>query len=253
MQLSTGNYDIICLQMTHLLSKQDKELQELTKKFVANVRTIITDNQPLQTAINSFIPDIFEFRISALKWLSLQPDIDLSHLLNDTVPDIEQLCNNPRLAVLGENILFALRWNQKVIDLMLSEDPITSGQLAESLENQVIPNYHQFWDALYKTADDKPGIDFIKHWSHSSLYIEFITLAGMLISEENIDLPENTINELSMLIANAAQEYYAGAKILGIIPGKVKNSIDTSFPDHESSEEDHLLASLGLYEFAQNF
>jgi hypothetical protein len=185
----------------------------------------------------------------ALKWISQQPDIDFGHFLDETYPSLEGLKNNPKLRLLAENTLFALRCNSRVMQAIISD--VNSEEFSQQLADVPVTTYEQFFGTLELSIPDQEAFQTIADFSHSSLYIEFILLAAILIDEENLDVSEGAINELAFLIADAAQEYSAIATLMGILP--VRHRSSSLAGATINSDEDQLLSNLGLSDFAKNF
>ncbi len=253
MLATAKNYDVICLQMRNYLPMQENPMQQETICFTDKVKGIIACGAPIKPKLDQFIPQLFNFRLLALRWLTQQPDIDILHFLDHAYPSIEVLQNSPRLAVLSENILFALRCNSRVIQNMVAGENTTSEKLAEEFATAPMSTYEQFFGALAMSIPDYSIFKVISDFSHASLYIEFILIAAVLINEEKLEVSDETINELAFLIADAAQEYTAIATQIGILPTRSKSLASNTFNTSVHSVEDNLLSELGLADFALNF
>lgn len=216
MLVAAKNYDVICLQMRSYLPQQEEPIKRETNRFIDGVKAVIMGEGSVKPKLDKFIPQIFNFRLLALKWISQQPDIDFEHLLDQAYPSLEQLKRNPKLRLLAENTLFAVRCNARVMQAMIGD--VTSSEFSQQLANVPVTTYKQFFGTLALSIPDQETFQTIADFSHASLYIEFILLAAILIDEEHIDISEAAINELSFLIADAAQEYIAIATMMGILP-----------------------------------
>jgi hypothetical protein len=207
MLASAKNYDVICLQMRSYLPQQDEPIRLETDHFIDGVKTIIASGSPIKQKLDKFIPQIFNFRLLALKWISQQPDIDFGHLLDQAYPSLEALKRNPKLALLAENSLFAVRSNARVMRAIMNENVTTSEDLSAQLANVAATTYEQFFGTLALSIPDQEVFQVIADFTHTSLYIEFILLAAILINEDSLKISEETTNELAFLIADAAQNY----------------------------------------------
>lgn len=243
------NYDVICLQMRNYLPQQEEPIKRETNRFIEGVKAVIMSEGPLKPKLDKFIPQIFNYRLLALKWISQQPDIDFVHLLDEAYPSLEGLRNNPKLRLLAENTLFAVRCNSRVMQAIIGD--VNSEEFSQQLANVPVTTYEQFFGTLALSIPDQETYQTIADFSHSSLYIEFILLAAILIDEENLTIDEGTINELAFLIADAAQEYAAIATIMGILLVRKKSSSIAGALIN--SDEDQLLSNFGLSDFAKNF
>lgn len=253
MLASAKNYDVICLQMWNYLPQQDEPVRRKTMRFIEDVKHIIISGSPIKPKLDKFLPKIFNFRLLALKWICQQPDIDLGHLLDEAYPSLEALRNNPKLAMLAENTLFAVRCNSRVLQAIIEEDDSSSEDLSKQFSEARYASYQQFFGTLALEIPDQEAFQTFVDFCHASLYIEFILLAAIMINEEKIDVSEATVNELAFLIADAAQEYSAIATLMGILPLKGKTISTTKLDTDTRSADDDLLSNLGLFDFAKNF
>jgi hypothetical protein len=250
MLAAAKNYDVICLQMRSYLPQQEESIKCETNRFLKDVKSIITDEGSIKPKLDKFIPQIFNYRLLALKWISQQPDIDFSHLLDNAYPSLEVLRSNPKLRLLAENILFAVRCNSRVLQAVMGD--VNSEEFSKQFADVPVTTYVQFFGTLALSIPDQETFQTIADFSHASLYIEFIILAAILIDEEHLNISEGAINELAFLIADAAQEYSAIAAMMGILPVKQKSSsMNTITPIN--SDEDRLLSDFGLSDFAKYF
>lgn len=249
MLAAARNYDVICLQMRNYLPQQEEPIKRETTRFIEGVKAVIMGEGSVKPKLDKFIPQIFNYRLLALKWISQQPDIDFGHVLEQAYPSLEGLRSNSKLRLLAENTLFAVRCNSRVMQAIIGD--VNSQEFSQQLADVPVTTYEQFFGTLALSSPDQETFQTIADFSHCSLYIEFILLAAILIYEENIDISEGTINELAFLIADAAQEYSAIAALIGILPVRHQPPSVAGAPIN--SDEDLLLSNLGLSDFAKNF
>ena len=240
--------------MRNYLPQQESPVKKETIHFIENVKKILNSGSSIKTELDKFIPQIFNFRLLALKWLVNQPDIDVLHFMDQAFPAIESLQNNPKLQLLAENILFAMRCNNRVIKNIMRDGVVpTSGQLSRDLSAAPYTTYEQFFGALALSIPDDRGFQSIADFIHASLYIEFITVAAIIMDEERVEVADKTINDLAFIIADAAQNYFAIASQLGILNTGAKSVSANNLIASSYLEEDQLLSNLDLSNFAANF
>ena len=187
----------------------------------------------------------------ALKWIVQQPDIDFLHMIENSYPSLEALKDNSRLEILGENVLFALRCSERVAGHIMEGD-VTSERLAEEFESAP-STYEEFFSYLRLNINNDEAVNFFAAFSHTTLYIEFITVGALIINDENIELSDVSIDELAFLVADAAQTYSAMAKLMGILPERPKAQPRDFDGKLLINDEDQLLTELGLRDFDLNF
>jgi len=91
----------------------------------------------------------------------------------------------------------------------------------------------------------------IADWTNASLHIEFVMLAAAIIKDEKIKVSDKTINELSFLVADAAQEYFALATEFGILKTKAnQKSFSNQLFDKNFVKEQKTLADIGIEDLA---
>jgi hypothetical protein len=247
---SAQTYDVICLQMRNYLPRQQGLVRGETLGFMDGVRKIVTSGQQIRAQIKDFIPQIFSFRMLALKWIVQQPDIDFLHLIENSYPSLEALRDNSRLEILGENVLFALRCSERITGWII--EGTTSEALTEEFEHAPA-TYEEFFSYLNDNIGDDELLRVFIAFSHTTLYIEFITVAALIISDEHIAVSDAAIDELAFLVADAAQTYSAIAKLIGIVPKRPKAQQRDFGNDVSINDEDQLLSELGLGDFDLNF
>lgn len=201
----------------------------------------------MKPVIDGMIRDIFKLRIKALKWIIENDGLNLSEMIHEVYPQIERLKEEPKLEVLAENLLFALRINKKVVDALLRSGTLNKEDL--ELSPSII-TYDHFITSIALGVPDETIAQKIITWTSSSLYIEFILVASVIISDEKINPNEDVIDELAFLVADAAQEYSAVATELGVLKSR---SSEKSFPqspfDNDFINEQKQIADLGLNDF----
>ena len=235
--------------MRSYLPQQEESIKRETNRFIEDVKTIISGGSPIKPRLDTFIPKIFNFRMLALKWIGQQQNIDFDHLLDDAYPSLEALRNNPKLTLLAENALFAVRCNARVMKAIVGS--VKPEELSQQLIDAPFTTYEQFFGTLALSIPDQEAFQTIADFLNTTLYIEFILLAAILIDDEHIKISEAGINELAFLIADAAQEHIAVATMMGILPMRKRSSTIAGAPIY--SDEDQLLSNFGLSDFAKNF
>ncbi len=252
--LSTAkNYDVICLQMRNYLPLLETPIKKETTKFLNEVKTVLTSGESIKPHLDKLIPQIFNFRIKALKWLCEKSNIDLLEMIDEAYPQIEELKNNPKLAILADNILFALRCNGRVVKALYSTGDVTNEHITEHFSNAPVVTYDQFLGTLAFSIPDEYAVQKLADWVNSSLYIEFIIVATTIIHEENIKISDRLINEMAFLVANAAQEYIAISTEIGLLQTRSTPHTYFGVVDKKDLKEQKYLADLGLFELGKIF
>ncbi len=247
------NYDLICYQLrnnlySHIDNPLQKEIDELSKEIIS----ILLLNEKIESLSIGILSKIFNLRIKAIKWLSQGDNFNYLEMLSEDYGRIEENADNKEMQILNENILFALRCNKRVVNNLFGETGQMEIHYAELARLPEI-NYQHFLSSLAFAIDNSTA-QKIADWNNSSLQIEFVILAADIIRNEKLKISDKAINELSFLIADAAQEYSAIAMESGILKNKTarrffsSQSFDKTFVDEQKA-----LADMGIEDFNFNF
>ena len=248
------NYDVICFQLRNNLYSQLKSpLKKDLNRLSNDIKTLIISGEKIKAQSTIMLSQVFNLRIKALKWLSANTNFDYLEMFKDIFPQIEELRSNKKLEVLTDNILFALRCNQRVAESIMNSNEFSSDTFTSKIAQLPDITYPQFIASLAFANLDDDTTQKIVDWTNSSLHIEFVLVATDIISDEKLKISDKTINELAFLIADAAQEYSALATELGILKShSSRHSFSNLSFDNIFIKEQKQFADLGLDDFALN-
>lgn len=245
------NFDVICFQLRNFYPKLENPLKKDLNSLLAEIRQILVADKKIKPKVNSLLGSIFNLKVKAIVWLLHENELNFSDLLEEVIPQIDELKNDPKLEVLAENILFALRCNQRVIEALTKNDALSTDTISSEVSKLALINYEQFVTSIALGVPDNDVAQKIIDWANSSLYIEFVTVAASIIHQEKLKVPNKVINELAFIVADAAQEYSAIAMEIGLLKQhSVKNLSQNSF-DQNFVQEQKELSDLGLTDFAK--
>ncbi len=248
------NYDVICFQLrNNLYSQLQNPLKKDLNRLSSDIKTLIISGEKIKAQSTNILSQVFNLRIKALKWLSADTNFDYLEMFKDIFPQIEELRSNKKLEVLTDNILFALRCNQRVAESIMNSNEFLPDTFTSNLAQLPDITYPQFIASLaFANLDDKTTQKIVD-WTNSSLHIEFVLVATDIISDEKLKISDKTINELAFLIADAAQEYSALATELGILKSRsTRQSFSNLSFDNSFIKEQKQFADLGLDDFTLN-
>jgi hypothetical protein len=249
------NYDVICFQLrNNLYSQLENPLKKDLNRLSSDIKAIITSGKKVQAQSVDMLSQVFNLRIKALKWLADDKNFDYLEMLKDIFPQIEELKSNRKLEVLTENLLFALRCNQRVVESLAGTSEFSSNSFASNISQLPDITYQQFIASLAFANLDDETAQKIVDWTNASLNIEFVLVAADIIGDDKLKISDKTINELAFLVADAAQEYSALAAELGILKTRSTRQSFSNLPfDNSFIKEQKKLADLGLDDFASTF
>ena len=151
MVATAKNYDIICFQLrnnlySHLRSPLKKDLNRLSN----DIKALITSGEKITTHSNNIniLSQVFNIRIKALKWLNADTNFDYLEMANEIFPQIEELRSSKKLEILTDNILFALRCNQRVVASIIGAGELSSSKFNSNLADLPDITYQQFIASL---------------------------------------------------------------------------------------------------------
>ena len=254
MLATVKNYDLICYQLrNNFYSQLDNPLKKDIDKLSRKITNILKSGKKIQSLSVDILAQIFNLRVRAIKWLSQDNKFNYLEMLSEVSNKIEEIGENKKMEILKDNILFALRCNRRVIESLFS-----AGEQSESLNIDFtqLPDisYQQFLASLALAIPDDETAQKIADWTNASLHIEFVMLAADIIKDEKIKVSDKTINELSFLVADAAQEYFALATEFGILKTKANQQSFSNQPfDKSFVKEQKTLADIGIEDLALNF
>ncbi len=248
------NYDVICFQLrNNLYSQLESPLKKELNRLSSDIKAIITSGKKIQAQSVNMLSQVFNLRIKALKWLADDKNFDYLEMPNDIFPQIEELKSNIKLEVLTENLLFALRCNQRVVESIVGTSEFSPDSFTSNISQLPDITYQQFIASLaFANLDDETSQKIVD-WTNASLHIEFVLVAADIIGDDKLKISDKTINELAFLVADAAQEYSALATELGILKTRsTRQSFSNLSFDNSFIKEQKQLADLGLDDFAAN-
>lgn len=247
MLATAKNIDVFCLQLKNHFGELDHPLQRDVSSLIDALKKIIAAGGPIRKQVMSALPSIFDLRIKAIKWLVKEGEFDYLEILDEVYPQIEKLKENADLEVLAENILFALRCNQRVVNKLAGIDGFSEENLSIGLEQLPEINYQQFVAGIAFGIPDQDSAQKFLDWVNSSLCFEFVTVAAVTIYEEKLRVSSENINELAFFISDAAQDYIALATELRLFKSDRRSgtSIQLNF-DAEFVSNQKALADQGL-------
>lgn len=249
------NYDILCYQLrNNLYSRLDNPLKNELDQLSGDIKQLIVSGELIGDPSIPILEQIFNLRIKAIKWLTSEGNFDYENMHNEIISQIERMGANKKFEVLTENLLFAIRCNQRVVESVMNNSENASASLTSVVSQLPEITYQQFLASLAYAIPDEVAVQKIVDLTNSSLRIEFVMLAADIIYDDNLKLSTKTINDLAFLVADAGQDYLAIATDLGIVKKRlsvhrVSNfSFDSSFLKEQTD-----LADLGLEDFDKIF
>ncbi|WP_250630048.1 hypothetical protein [Rhodoflexus caldus] len=250
MTASAINNEMICFQLrNNLYHSLDEGLRTALDKVSQKIerRLLLVNQGRAEITSEGILAELFSLRLKAFQWLTHKADFDYLHAIEQVVPQVELWKANERMREFAENILFALRCNQRVAYALAKQGSFTGEQMANQAQQAAHISYRQFVTALHVALAPETA-QKIADLTRASLQIELVMLAFDIIADKKTELSDRTIRKLSFLAADAGQEYMATALDLGIIKRRSKpmDFNQMCVPEPSDIAEEHKLANLDL-------
>ncbi len=195
------------------------------------------------------LAQLFNLRVKAIKWFAANTTLDYADVRKEVASHVKTM-DDDRLEVLKENLMFAVRCNQRVFDGIVLH--------ASESEEKVLPAFSEISDLTYDQyisalAFSLPDEVWKNDYLHASLQAEFVFIAADIIEEPGMEVSDQLIDDLAALVADAAQNYFALSVELGFVKQQESVPQPALSNDEGFIAEQKELAELGLDEFAKNF
>jgi len=176
---------------------------------------LLYDTAAFKKTINRRLPAIFDLRLEVLRSIAGQ-DMDFRRVAREEIsPFFTRMKAIKRYSFLIENIETALSLNKKVLDVLGNKKPINPSELKPDQIATI--SYAQFISTTYLANPVDEIARTVIDWVRCSLYIEYITLAAVVIFEEKLLITDDKIGQLSSVLGETNQAYAWLAVELNII------------------------------------
>ncbi|RLD62341.1 MAG: hypothetical protein DRJ05_00600 [Bacteroidetes bacterium] len=247
------NVDIIYFQFRKQNYPETNPLQKELNNLLDEIRSGLVSVKPIKKHIDKNIARIFDFRVKAFKWFLNNKEFSFDNSINDIYIEIEKYNLEPKLQVLSENLLFALRCNLRVVNALFNSESSSEEKIEKQALKSPTINYDQFVTSIALGVPDDQTAQKIIDWTNSSLYIEYIALAVSLIYDKKLHVPPETINDLAFLVADASQLYFAISTEMGLIKQLTQKFTSSELIfDENFMEEQKQIAEMGIGDYGKS-
>jgi len=197
-----GNLDFVFLDLKQHSSSLDKEILKELKKIERLINNALTSRKRLDSELHLISPQLFSLRIKALEWLTKEKQ-EINSVLDDVYPSLEKLMENPRLKKVGYHIAQSLVYNRKLVSFFSD-----AGVLTERNMEAVSATKFDYSSFLVALQFMPPQIGkLLMGIMKTSLQIEFISIAAIMVNNKEIKCSDLKISKLSALASNTSLEY----------------------------------------------
>lgn len=256
MQLMASNIEFSCFYLFVNYNGLDNSLKREFDDLLSEIEATILSGKEIETRIPLSFNKVFRIRILALKAI-LRDEESILDLFDESYPYFEDLANDEKMNLLGENILFAIRSNIRVAKAIFSSPSFSQQDLENGMNEfqDKIFELEQFI-SLFSLSTPPAGITHsILDWLKASLTLEYIILSAAIIKDRKLVVTTATIKYLARAIADATHNYNAIAFEMGILKSSTgyhpERVVDS--PDQEFIIEQKKIADSDLSSFSKNW
>lgn len=250
--LAARNYDILCYHLKVVYKNLNNPVQQKLDHFLQEVeKDLLEKSAHLKGRVEKKLSHIFDMRLAALRWIASEDSSSIDSWKSEAYSYFENLADNENLAELAQNILFALRCNNKIADSLIGTDAVPlKGRFPSHIPDISLD---QFIASIMLSYPYERVGNLLIEWAKCSLRIEYVVLAAALLNDKQIGASSEVLHELSFIIIDAAQTYSAIAVETGMIPSKPKVKLISPATNEDADflAEQRLLAEADINYFAK--
>lgn len=197
-----GNLDFVFLDLKQHSNSLDKEILKDLKKLERLITNALTSRKKLDSELHLISPQLFSLRMKALEWLTKEKQ-DINSILDEVYPSIEKLGENPRLKKVGYHIAQSLSYNRKLVSFFSD-----AGVLDEKNLQSISASNFDYSSFVIALQFMPPQISrLLMGIMNASLQIEFISIAAIMVNNNEIKCSDLKVLQLTALASNTAIEY----------------------------------------------
>lgn len=197
-----GNLDFVFLDLKQHSSSLDSQMLKDFKKIEKLIKNTLLSRKKIETDLLLVSPQLFSFRIKALDWLT-EEKLNLDTVLDEVYPSIENLGQNPRLKKIAYHLAQALTDNRKLVSFFSETGALTENNFKSVSESNI--DYETFIVAL-QFMPPRISRTFLGIMN-ASLQIEFVSIAAVMINNDEAKCSDFKISQLLSLASKASLEY----------------------------------------------
>ncbi len=193
-------------------------LEKRIESIIGLVKQAIQQEMPLKPYFSQYVLTILQFRFELFQQF---PEFaaNLDSLYDEIAQELTEWETEPRFVVLNENIGFALRTNRRILQPLLHKN---------------------IMEILDITSP------WFEEWVLASVLIEFGLITEMILRHEEITITDKRINDFAELVADAAQDFGALSRMLGLVPEKKRKSPKLKIVDASIKAAEYDIAEEGI-------
>lgn len=229
----------------------ETKLKEEFDNLLQEIQNALISGKDIEAQIQSSYNHIFRLRVLALKSI-LEENESIQELMEESYPYFEEIAQDEKLSVLGENILFAIRSNIRVANSLLNQVEL-SNQSIKGILDQIqgsIIDFDQFTALLIMSVPPEFSKTLLD-WVKTSLALEYCIIVGALLKEKKIELDNASVDNVASIIAEATQTYNAIAIEFGILKLSSHPISESAIMDPSFIQDQERLANSDIKSFAK--
>jgi hypothetical protein len=185
----------------------DKDLQRDVDWLEKAVKRVCASRKKIENDIEELFPKLFSLRIKALNRVAEEGE-NLHSVLNEMVPVMNQLGGDQRIRSIISNVSRAINYNKKLVEFLE-----LTGQLSkEKIKATKNLDYQSYFVVLQYMPSQLKRL--MSGLTITSLGIEFLSVAAILIHEKLVPVSGTKLLQLSSFSKNTVDEYIVHTDML---------------------------------------
>jgi hypothetical protein len=217
MYASAPNFDGVCLPLKRLANVPEHPLRRPLRAFMNKLNKALEGRVALEEATDPLHAELYALRLKALEWLAAQKRPDLLGKLEALEMDLLAKATDPGKALLVDNMRFAIEVQREFIAGLSRFGQPFERDLEEHLSGLRNMSLDQLMTA-YAALPNPEAARILVRWLTASLRTEAALLMGDAVLNEEVRISRARQRQLNGMLVHAAQEFGAGAQIMGLIP-----------------------------------
>lgn len=239
------------LPLKYLAVGGEHPLRGALRTFLRRVNSVLQGRGDLVKGTDALQEEQFALRLKVMEWMLAQRDTDLVKRFQAIARGLEGKGTTPGLALLVENMRFALDVQVEFLQALNKHGQALSHLSRERMRHLAGLHYEQFIAAAAAAVPHPEASDMLVRWFTASLRLEAALLMADAVLNEEVTITAARLWKLNALLVQAAQEFGGGARVMGLIanPQPVQPFMAAEPPPKAWLKEQRELAELGFAEW----
>lgn len=238
----------VCLPFKHWAAAPGTDpVKKAIRAFVERLNTILKGRSELVKATDPLHNELFALRLKALERFAVTDGLDLMKALDRMTASWKRKDLGTDLELMVWNMEFAVDTQREVLRALKSQGV----PLSKVVEDSLAPyRHHQFTDLVKLVPALVPNpqaAEVLITWLLASVRMELSLLMADSVLNGEVSIGPKRLYALNSMLVRAAQEYGAGAALMGLVRNARPEPVVVSEPVPPGYlKEQKELAELGI-------